>query len=336
MTGFLTEIRQTLCGLGCKYCHPINHKKHIPTEDGVFYRHTVKFRVPTTALSVCLSGHLAWPVLSDRPTDTTMSTDQTDDPRFAAVEQLEWFGLSGYAARTFVALASLGTGTARAISEVSEVPRTRVYDAIDELHDWGLVDIQQSSPKEFWAISAETVGRTFEHEFQQHANRLRTALDDLEPVDHRAEQRGVWTVDGETAITTRILEFFEGADDEIVYMTVEELLTEEILEGLAAAADRGVSIKLGGVSQPVQDRIQDVIPEATLFESLWVWSETAAGRLMMVDGTQTLVSARVTDAAATPASPRSETAIWGMGNSNSLVVILRAIFTWRLEAVTSE
>ena len=265
-----------------------------------------------------------------------MSTDHIDDPHSAAVEQLEQFGLSGYAARTFVALASLGTGTARAISEASEVPRTRVYDAIDELHDSGLVEIQQSSPKQFWAISAETASRTFEHEFQQRADRLRTALDELEPVDHRAEQRGVWTVDGETAITTRILEFFEDATDEIVYMTAEDLLTEELLDGLAAAADRGVSIKLGGVSDAVQDRIQAVVPEATLFESLWAWSETATGRLMMVDSEQLLVSALVTDADAAPTDPRSETAIWGTGNSNSLVVILRAIFTWRLETVTGE
>ena len=78
-----------------------------------------------------------------------MSLDPIEDPQSAAVEQLEQFGLSGYAARTFVALASFGTGTARDVSQVSEVPRTRVYDAIDELHDQGLVDIQQSSSKQF-------------------------------------------------------------------------------------------------------------------------------------------------------------------------------------------
>src|SRR6056297_3545249 len=229
-----------------------------------------------------------------------MSSDPVEDPQSAAIEQLERFGLSAYAARTFVALASLGTGTARDVSQVSEVPRTRVYDAIDELHDQGLVDIQQSSPKQFWAISAETASRTFERELQRRSEILRTALDELEPAQRRAEQRGVWTVDGQTAVTNRVLEFFANADDEIVYMTVEDLLTEELLDGLAAAADRGVSIKLGGVSEVVQDRIQDVIPEATLFESLWVWSETAAGRLMMVDREQTLVSALITDADAAP------------------------------------
>ena len=261
-----------------------------------------------------------------------MNNDPIEDPQSVAIEQLERFGLSAYAARTFVALASLGTGTARDVSQVSEVPRTRVYDAIDELHDRGLVDILQSSPKQFWAISAETASRTFEHELQHRTEILRTALSELEPIERRAEQRGVWTVNGQTAITERVLNFFASADDEIVYMTVEELLTEDLIEGLGEAAKRGVSIKLAGVSTEVQERIQDEIPGATMFESLWVWSDTSAGRLMMVDGRKTLVSALVNGADAGPADPRSETAIWGEGDTNSLVVVLKAIFIWRLDA----
>lgn len=200
------------------------------------------------------------------------------------------------------------------------------------LHDRGLVDILQSSPKRFWAISAETASRTFEHELQHRTEILRTALSELEPIERRAEQRGVWTVDGETAVTERVLEFFASAEEEIVYMTVEDLLTDGLIDGLNDAAERGVSIKLAGVSPEVQERIQDGIPDATMFDSLWVWSDTSAGRLMMVDGRKTLVSALVNGADASPSDPRSETAIWGEGDTNSLVVVLKAVSTWRLGA----
>lgn len=260
-----------------------------------------------------------------------MNTDPTRDPQAAAVEQLEKFGLSSYAARTFVALASLGTATARDVSQVSEVPRTRVYDAIDELHDRGIVDVQESSPKRFWAISAETASRTFEHELEHRTEILRTALTELEPVERQNEQRGVWTVDGQTAVTDRVLEFVANAEEEIVYMTVEDLLTDDLIEALSDAAERGVSIKLGGVSTDVQERIQDKISGATMFESLWVWSDTPAGRLMMVDGRKTLVSALINGVDSSPSDPRSETAIWGEGETNSLVAVLKAVFTWRLE-----
>ena len=208
-----------------------------------------------------------------------------------------------------------------------------MYDAIDELPDRGLVDVQQSSPKQFWAISAESASRAFEHELEHRTDVLRTALTELEPVEWRTAQRGVWTVDRRTAVTDRALEFFESAEEEIVYMTVEELLTDDLIDALGDAAERDVSIKLGGVSADVQERIRDDIPGATMFESLWIWSDTPAGRLMMVDGRKTLVSALVNGADASPSDPRAETAIWGEGETNSLVAVLKAIFTWRLETV---
>lgn len=257
-----------------------------------------------------------------------MSTNSSDDARAVAIEQLEQFGLSTYAARTFVALVGLGTGTAKDVSRVADVPRTRVYDAVDELRDRGLVDVQQSTPKEFWAISAETTSRSLENDYRHRADRLRTALSELEPEQRRTEQRGVWTVDGDAAVSDRVLEFFGDAEDEIVYMTVEDLLTDDHVDALSDACDRGVDIKLGGVSPEVQERIQSDIPDATMFESLWVWSDTSAGRLLLVDREKTLASALVGD---DTEDSRSETAIWGAGENNSLVVVLNAIFAWRLD-----
>lgn len=259
-----------------------------------------------------------------------MRTDPTANPRATAIEQLEQFGLSNYAAQTFVTLRALGSATAREVSNASEVPRTRVYDAVDELHNAGLVDIKQGSPKQFWAISAETTSQTFEHKLNQRIDSLQTALEEIEPIESRTEQSGVWTVNGHRPTTERVLEFFETAREEIVYMTVEELLTEELITALAAAADRGVSIQLGGVSPAVEAQIEAEIPDVRIFESLWNWSDSSAGRLMMVDSEKTLVSAFVTPKSQSGSS--SETAIWGHGETNSLVTVLRAIFTWQLES----
>ena len=259
-----------------------------------------------------------------------METDPVDEPRSAAIEQLERFGLSTYAARTFVALVMLGTGTAKDVGRASEVPRTRVYDAIEELQGFGLVDVQQASPKKFWAISAETTVGTFEREMDERLSILVRALDELEPIERPEEQRGVWTVDSQSSVTDRVIEFIGEADEEVVYMTVEDLLTDDVVEALRGAAERDATIHLGGVSSEVQERIQDDIHDAEMFESLWVWSDTPAGRLMMVDGRRTLVSVLVNGVDDAPTEPRAETAIWGAGETNSLVVVLRAIFTHRL------
>ena len=58
-------------------------------------------------------------------------------------------------------------------------------------------------------------------------------------------------------------------------------------------------------------------------------------RVLMVDDEQTLVSV-LTNGPGQPAGDagdddRFETAIWGAGETNSLVVVLKAIFTWRLD-----
>jgi sugar-specific transcriptional regulator TrmB len=260
-----------------------------------------------------------------------MSDDPSDQTRSTAVTQLKALGLSTYAARTFVALVRLREGTAQDVSKVADVPRTRVYDAASELHDRGLVDVKQSSPKQYWAISTETAGRHFEQEYSHRVDVLTDALDTLETTSRTTEQRGVWTVTGQDTVTDRVVEFISDADDEVVYMTTKALLTEEIAEALSRVSDRGVSIRLAEMSRSAEDRLEQEIPDAQLFESLWDWSDTPAGRLLMVDQETTLVSVLVDRNGDHPPDPRDETAIWGSGSTNGLVVVLKALFTWQLD-----
>lgn len=212
-----------------------------------------------------------------------MAGNSTNQARSTAIKQLQAFGLSTYAARTFVALVSLGEGSAQDVSEVVDVPRTRVYDAVEELQQRGVVDVQESTPKRFWTVSAEIAGRQFEREYEHRAELLVEALDSLEPISRSTEQRGVWTVTGRETVTERVIDFIETADNEVVYMTVDELLTERIITQLQAASDRGVAIKLGTMSKGVEERFHNELPDAEIFESLWTWSDTPTGRLLMVD-----------------------------------------------------
>jgi sugar-specific transcriptional regulator TrmB len=260
-----------------------------------------------------------------------MSDDSSNQARSTAVKQLKAFGLSTYAARTFVALVSLDEGTAQDVSKVADVPRTRVYDAADELRDRGLVDVKQSSPQRYWAISTETAGRHFEKEYEHRVTVLTDALDQLASVNRSTEQQGVWTVTGRDTVTERVVDFISSADDEVVFMTVGELLTDEVAECLSTANDHGVSIRLAEMSQSVESQLEQELPGAQLFESVWDWSDTPAGRLLMVDQNKTLVSVLVDGNGEHPPEPRDETAIWGAGQTNGLVVVLKALFTWQLD-----
>jgi sugar-specific transcriptional regulator TrmB len=255
-----------------------------------------------------------------------MSQD-SDGARSVAIEQLEALGLSAYAARTFVALASLGEGTAQDVTGVSEVPRTRVYDAAEELRREGLVDVKQATPKRFWAISTETTGRHFEQEYAHRVDVLTEALSKVETTARTSEQRGVWTVTGRETIRERVVDFVETAEEDVVYMTVGELLSGEVPGALRRAGERGVTIRLAEMSDTVDAEIREAVPGAEYVESLWAFEDTPAGRLLMVDDEKTLVSVLVPD----DDGSREETAIWGSGETNSLVVVLRALFAWQLD-----
>lgn len=247
-----------------------------------------------------------------------MTHDPRSQPHAAAITQLEWFNLSTYAARTFVALCGLGSGTAKEVSEVAEVPRTRVYDAVDELHDRGLVDIRDSNPRQFVTVSAETLRRKLEADTVHRLSVLMTALGDIEPVDRGIEQRNIRTVDSSETIRKRLLAFVAEADEEIVYLAADRFYPTEIVESLAAAADHGVSISVGGLSEKQLTKLRNRIPTVT--ERSTGTLPSMVGRLLIVDGTKTLVSVQQGNP-----EPDAETAIWAVGESNSLVVILNSM-----------
>ena len=52
----------------------------------------------------------------------------------------------------------------------------------------------------------------------------------------------------------------------------------------------------------------------------------------MVDDETTLVSVLVPEDGEPVGKQTDETAIWGAGENNSLVVVLRALFTWELDS----
>ncbi|WP_415379892.1 TrmB family transcriptional regulator [Halosimplex sp. TS25] len=262
-----------------------------------------------------------------------MAGKSTEQLEYECASLLKEFGFSEYEAHTFVSLLRLGTGTAKDVATVSDVPRTRVYDAVDALHEAGLVDIQHSSPKRFTPVSRESTLRKLDIQRENTITELGELFHQLEPADRQPEEFGVWTVTDHEAVTSRLLEFIDDAEDELVYMTVDELLTAEHLDHLEAAEERGVDIYLAGISESVQAEIQERVPTVELFETLWAWSDEGAGSLLITDKRTALVSVLV-DRDTTDGI--SETGIWGTGHRNSLVVVLRAIFTWRLRAFASE
>ena len=254
---------------------------------------------------------------------------KTDEQLTAELsDNLMKLGLTEYEARTLVTLVRIGTGTAKDIADADGVPRTRVYDAVETLQNMGLVDVQYATPQRYTVISRDTVVSKLDLSRKNTIEGIAEKLGQLDTTEPATEQFGTWTVTGHDAVNQRVHEFIDEADDELIYLTVDEYLTEDNLDTLRNADDRGLDTYIGGISDDVRDRIQDAVPSVTLFETLWEWADTPAGTLLITDKQTALVSVRVEEV---ETEDTEEVAIWGTGHRNSLVVILRAMFTWQLE-----
>jgi predicted transcriptional regulator len=204
---------------------------------------------------------------------TDATDDSTDDRVEEAVDILERFGFTEYESRFFVALTRIGTGTAREISEVADVPRALVYDCVDALQEAGLVDVQQSSPKQYRSVAPETAVETIEREYQDHLDRLGTLLPRLGRTPTESQEGNVWMVEGVAAVGERLANLIDQAEREVlVAVATEGLVDTDLLDALARAADRSVDVTVGSPGAPVRERIRVAAPEATVVET-WTWWE---------------------------------------------------------------
>ena len=100
-----------------------------------------------------------------------------------AVEVLQQLGLKEYEAKCFVGLTRLNMSTAKKLSSLTDVPRTRIYDAIRVLEAQGLVEIQHTSPQQFRAVSLEEATATLRDQYEGRVDRLHNALKTVDTVE---------------------------------------------------------------------------------------------------------------------------------------------------------
>ena len=250
-----------------------------------------------------------------------------------AIEVLQQLGLKEYEARCFVGLSRLTSGTAKQLSEHTEVPRTRVYDAIRMLEAQGLVEIHHSSPQRFRAVSLSEATETLRDQYEARVERLHDALNTIEVVEETEDSpvQQIWAMTGREAIENRTTDLIRGATSEIVLVIGEEvLLTDDLVESVRDL-NTGVDVLIGTVTEDLERAIHRELPDATTFVTGLEWlqseetKEVAIGRLLLVDRSTILVSSIVPGTG-------EEQAIFGEGFGNGLVVIARRLMAQGLLA----
>ncbi|WP_423743493.1 helix-turn-helix domain-containing protein (plasmid) [Haladaptatus sp. SPP-AMP-3] len=252
-----------------------------------------------------------------------------------AVELLQQLGLKEYEAKCLVALTRMPQGTAKEISEISEVPRTRVYDAIRALETQGLVEVQHSNPQQFRSVSVEEAAETLRQEYESRTETLVETMSDIEPVEPGDEEDAtheVWALAGTEPIRTRTQELIEEATDEILLIVGhEKSITDELIERLRVAHTSEIDVLIGTSNETLREFIQEQLPDATVFVSGLEWLDTSPvdpdddaviSRLLLVDGSTILISS---ERGVTTDETDSENAVFGRGFDNGIVIIARRL-----------
>ena len=252
-----------------------------------------------------------------------------NDSSEVAVEGLQQLGLKKYEAEVFVGLSRIGIGTAKDISEVTDVPRTRVYDSIRVLKADGMVEVQHSSPKRFRAVPVDEATKTLRNRYDSEIEKIETVLkniDRVEPNDKSSQE--VWSLSNSKSIDSRTDQLMEAATEEVVLVIGHEsVLTDSILDSLNKVGDN-VDLFVGAMSEEIRKKVESRVHSARTFDSDLGWLQdrgpveegVSVGRLLLTDRATTLVSS-------VDSETMEEKAVVGEGFENGIVVIARRIMT---------
>lgn len=253
-------------------------------------------------------------------------------PDIEAIDALTELGLTEYESRCFVALSQLSQGTAKEISRVADVPQSRVYDVTDQLHQRGLIDIEESDPRRYYALPSGKAIDRLHREYSNHLNLAGDALDDLESRDR--DDDGAWTIASREDVITRLEMHIGNAADEVyLHVAHEDLLGSDVFTPLEAANERGVTTYLEVPAEELESVVHDRLPATNVAVSelslgAFTGEERSPGRLLMVDQKTVLLSAQ---RAGLLPNEVDETGLWGSEVGHGLVAWMRPLLVSRID-----
>ncbi len=167
-----------------------------------------------------------------------------------AASAIESLGLTKTEIRTYVALLESGTMTASEVSRAARVPYSKVYEALESLHQKGWVDRQRSRPILYSAKPPESA---LEELRARHESEMREkeklALAELSSIYEKKGERErpeIWIVRGTSEILSRVKNTVLNSKDELLIALPTGIApyVNQVAALLAAVKERGVKISI--------------------------------------------------------------------------------------------
>jgi sugar-specific transcriptional regulator TrmB len=182
-------------------------------------------------------------------------------------KQLMQIGFTEYEAKVYLAMLSLYPATGYQLSKESGVPRSMVYESLKRLHAKGAaLETMEGRATLYRPLSPEALLTKHAEDASRLIGGLRSELNALyeDQVDNR-----VWTIQGETAVSTYAKKLINEAQTELYFVLTDDALIT-LKPAISAAHERGVDLNVlltgdapldfghGAYHPPLESELQDL------------------------------------------------------------------------------
>lgn len=166
------------------------------------------------------------------------------------LSRLRGFGLSGYAAKAFLTILENQPVSASNLCKLTGIPDSKIYYALKELEEKGLIVVQRGTPSLYKTLSVDKILTSLEShvedEYRTRLNAVRSLERVLEPLAGRRaseEFELAYIIKGFRNILEKMKDVIGEARREILLMTTSGRLLQGLKDMLKEATRRDVDMK---------------------------------------------------------------------------------------------
>lgn len=176
-------------------------------------------------------------------------------------QALTKLGLNVYQAKVYSALASLGPSSVAEIQKTSNVPRTKIYEIIDQLLTMGAVEFQSGRPVLYNALSPSVLVDRMRNSYLNAADDATRLLTKIQQTEKSTTEDIVWTVRGMTAIRRKAALTIASAKERVIiveqYPLRLMLTTSSILKSLVQKKVNVRAVCIVKEGQRIDDKLRN-------------------------------------------------------------------------------
>jgi len=223
------------------------------------------------------------------------------------MDALRGIGLNLYERQLWVALLARGTSTAGELSEISNVPRSRVYDVLQGLAEKGFVVVQTAKPIKYVAIAPEEALERVKKRMDEDFELKKEKINELKSSQIMKEMNDLFTqgmkiiipeditgsIKGKYSFNQQLDTMFRNANKTINILTTSEGLTELFsnhVDVLKKAKERGVNIKIATSGTEKAGEAIKAFNSFADVRSVHEKDTDVAGRFAVIDGKQLVLA----------------------------------------------